>query len=87
VTKHCVTFTDEALHGLQLGTLYILAKGFVSKCFIQGQPFELADLVLIQGADAKVTDLLAFGWLRVLAGRGVRIDSLTFVIICTITQK
>jgi hypothetical protein len=24
------------------------AGGFVSKCFIQGQPFELADLILIQ---------------------------------------
>jgi hypothetical protein len=40
-----------------LGTLYILAGGFVSKCFVQGQPFELADLVLIQGADAQVTTL------------------------------
>src|SRR5258706_3463580 len=61
VTKHCVAFADEALHGLQLGTLYILAGGFVGKCFVQGQPFELADLVLIQGADAQVADLLAFG--------------------------
>jgi hypothetical protein len=59
--KHCIAFADEALHGLQLGTLYILAGGFVSKCFVQGQPFELADLVLIQGADAQVAELLAFG--------------------------
>jgi len=36
VTKNCVAFADEALHGLQLGTLYILAGGFVSKCFVQG---------------------------------------------------
>jgi hypothetical protein len=47
VTKHCVAFADEALHVLQLGTLYILARGFVSKCSVQRQPFELADLVLI----------------------------------------
>ena len=32
---------------LHLGTLYILAGGFVGKCFVQGQPFELADLVLV----------------------------------------
>jgi len=56
VTKHCVAFADEALHGLQLGTLYILTGGFVSKCFVQGHPFELAELVLIQGADAQVAD-------------------------------
>src|SRR5260370_21153712 len=61
VTKHCVAFADEALHGLQLGTLCILAGGFVSKSFIQGQPFELANLVLIQGAHAQVADPLAFG--------------------------
>src|ERR1700761_5183138 len=68
VTKHCVAFADEALHGLQLGTLYILAGGFVSKCFVQGQPFELADLVLIQGADAQVADPLAFGRLAPSSG-------------------
>jgi hypothetical protein len=51
-----------------LGTLYILAGGFVSKCFVQGQPFELADLVLIQGADAKVADPLAFGRLAPSSG-------------------
>jgi len=34
VTKHCIAFADEALHGLQLGTLYILAGGFVSKSFV-----------------------------------------------------
>jgi hypothetical protein len=33
---HYVAFADEALHGLQLGTLYILAGSFVSKCFIRG---------------------------------------------------
>jgi hypothetical protein len=33
--------------------IYILAGGFVGKCFVQGEPFELADLVLIQGADAQ----------------------------------
>jgi hypothetical protein len=43
VTKHCVAFADEALHGLQLGPLYILAGGFVGEGFVQGQPFELAD--------------------------------------------
>jgi len=48
VTKHRIPIADEALHGLQLGTLYILAGGFVGKCFVQGQPFELADFVLIQ---------------------------------------
>ena len=68
VTKHCVAFADEALHGLQLGTLCILAEGFVSKCFVQGQPFKLADLVLIQGADAQVADLLAFGRLARSSG-------------------
>jgi hypothetical protein len=61
VTKHCVAIVDEALHGLQLGPLHILAGGFVSKFFVQGQPFELAGLVLIQGADEQVVDLLAFG--------------------------
>jgi hypothetical protein len=39
VTKHRIAIADEALHGLQLGTLYILAGGFVGKCFVQGQPF------------------------------------------------
>src|SRR5260370_4951500 len=68
VTKHCVAFADEALHGLQLGTLYILAGGFVGKCFVQGQPFELANLVLIEGADAQVADPLAFGRLARSSG-------------------
>ncbi len=49
VTKYCVAFADKALHGLQLGPLRILAGCFVGKSFVQGQPFELADLVLIQG--------------------------------------
>ena len=53
--------SHEALHRLQLGTLYILAGGFVSKCFVQCEPFELADLVLIQGAYAQVADPLTFG--------------------------
>src|SRR5207247_1021467 len=43
---------------------------FVSKCFVQGQPFELADLVLIQGADAQVADPLAFGRLAPSSGPG-----------------
>jgi hypothetical protein len=51
-----------------LGTLYILAGGFVSKCFVQGQPFELADLVSIQGTDAQVADPLAFGRLAPSSG-------------------
>ena len=45
--------------GRQLGPLHILAGGFVGKCLVQGQPFELADLVLIQGADAQVANPLA----------------------------
>ena len=45
---------------IQLGPLRILAGGSVSKGSVQGQPFELANLVLIQGADAQVADLLAF---------------------------
>jgi hypothetical protein len=63
VTKHCIAIADEALHGLQLGPLRILAGGFVGKLFVQGQPLELANLVLINGADAQVADLLAFGQL------------------------
>ena len=55
-----IAFADEVLHGLQLGSLRILAGGFVSKGSVQGQPFELANLVLIQRADAQVADLLAF---------------------------
>ena len=58
VTKHCIAFADEALHGLQLGPLHILAGGSVGKCLVQGQSFELANLVLIQGADPQV----AVGW-------------------------
>jgi hypothetical protein len=38
----------------QLGPLRILAGGFVGKCFVQGQPFALANLILLQGADALV---------------------------------
>ena len=49
-------------------TLYILAGGFVSKCFVQGQPLELADLLLIRGADAQVADLLDFGRLARSSG-------------------
>src|SRR5258705_7469383 len=79
--------SHEALHRLQLGTPYILAGGFVSKCFVQGQPFELADLVLIQGADAQIANQLALDGLRLRPGRCVRIDSLTFLIICSITHK
>src|SRR5258707_13732488 len=30
VTEHCVAFADEALHGLQWGTLYILAGAGVT---------------------------------------------------------
>jgi hypothetical protein len=63
VTKHCIAIADEALHGLKLGPLRILAGGFVRKLFVQGQPLELANLVLIKGADAQVADLLAFGQL------------------------
>jgi len=54
MTNHCIAFADEAQHGLQLVTLYIFAGNFVGKCFVQGQPLELADLVLIQGTDAQV---------------------------------
>ena len=68
MTKHCIAYADEALHGLQLGPLRIFAGGFVGKCFVQGQPFELANLVLIQGADAQVADLLAFGQLARSSG-------------------
>ena len=39
VTKHRIAIADETLHGLQLGPLHILAGDFVSKCFVQGQPF------------------------------------------------
>ncbi len=46
----------------------ILAGGFVGKCFVQGQPFELADRVLIQGADAQVADPLAYGRLAPSSG-------------------
>lgn len=60
MTIHSIAFADEVLHGLQLGPLRILAGGFVSKGSVQGQPFELANLVLTQGADAQVADLLAF---------------------------
>jgi len=56
------------------GRFASLAGGFVDKFFVQGQPFELADLVLIQGADAQVADPLAFG--RLVRSGGVRIDSL-----------
>ena len=52
VTIHSIAFVDEVLHGLQLGPLRTLAGGSVSKGSVQGQPFELANLVLIQGADA-----------------------------------
>jgi hypothetical protein len=41
---------------LRLGPFHILAGGFVGECFVQGQPFELVDLSLIQGADAQVPD-------------------------------
>jgi hypothetical protein len=50
------------------GRFYILAGGFVGKFLVQGQPFELADLVLIQGADAQVADPLAFGRLAPSSG-------------------
>jgi hypothetical protein len=49
VTKHCVAFADEALHDLQLGTLCILAGGFVSKSFVQRQPFDLLVIGMIGG--------------------------------------
>src|SRR5712692_2637732 len=67
-SKHCIALADETLHGLQLGPLRILAGGFVGEGFVQGQPFELADLVLIQGADAQVADPLAFGRLARSSG-------------------
>ena len=57
MTKHCIAFADEAPHGLQLGLVRILAGSFVGKCLVQDQPFELADLVLIQRTDAKVVGL------------------------------
>jgi hypothetical protein len=49
-----------------LWPLHILAGGFVGKSFVQGQSFELANLLLIQGADAQVANLLAFGLLALL---------------------
>ena len=51
MTKHRVSFADEALNGLQLGLLRIFAGGFGCEGCVQNQPFELADLVLIQRAD------------------------------------
>jgi hypothetical protein len=36
--------------------------------FVQGQPFELADVVLIQGTDGQVADPLAFGRLARSSG-------------------
>jgi hypothetical protein len=39
----------------QLGPFHILAEGFFGERFAQGQPFELVDLGLIQGADAQVS--------------------------------
>src|SRR5580698_2878424 len=60
VTIHSIAFADEVQHGLQLWPLRILAGGSVSKGSVQGQPFELANLVLIQRADAQVAHLLAF---------------------------
>jgi hypothetical protein len=51
-----------------LGPLHILAGGFVGKCLVQGQPFELANVVLIGGADAQVADPLAFGRLAPSTG-------------------
>jgi hypothetical protein len=46
----------------------ILAGGFVGESFVQRQPFELADLILIQVADAQIADLLAFGQLARSSG-------------------
>jgi hypothetical protein len=45
-----------SLESFSSGGLHILARGFVGECFVQGQPFELVDLGLIQGADAQVPD-------------------------------
>ena len=61
MTEHSISLTDEALHCLQLRPLRILAGGFVGEGFVQDQPFELANFVLIQRADLQVADLLAFG--------------------------
>jgi hypothetical protein len=38
-----------------LEPLHILAGSFVGKSLVLGQPFELANLVLIQGADEQVS--------------------------------
>ncbi len=64
MTKHCIAFADEALHGLQLRPLRILARGFVGKCFVKS----LANRVLIQGANTQVADLLASGRLARSSG-------------------
>jgi len=61
VTEHRISLTDETLHGLQLGPVHILARGFVSEGLVRGQPFELSNFVLIQRADAQAADPLAFG--------------------------
>jgi hypothetical protein len=53
--------TNEALQGFQLGPLRIFEGGFGGEDLLQGQPFELADLILIERADPQVADALAFG--------------------------
>jgi hypothetical protein len=50
------------------GRFASLPEALSVNAFVQGQPFELADLVLIQGADAQVANPLAFGRLAPLSG-------------------
>jgi hypothetical protein len=51
VTKHCIAFATKLRMASSWGCFTSLAGNFVG---VQGQTFELADLVLIQGADARV---------------------------------
>jgi hypothetical protein len=56
VTKHCIAIADEALHRLQW---FASLPDALSVNVLSGQPFELADLILIQGADAQVANPFA----------------------------
>lgn len=59
VHHHGVAFANETEHGLQLGTLGVLARGFVGEQLADLDLFKLAFRVLVEAANPDIADTVS----------------------------
>ena len=52
MTDHCVAFAYIPHSQFELGTVKVLARGLIDKLLVEINAFELAQLLLIERADA-----------------------------------